>query len=156
MYNLYLYVGYYPLKINLIAVGKLKEKYWNDAINEYRKRLSRFCNFEIIEIQEGKNLEIEAEYITKKIKGTTYIFDIDGEMISSNELAEDIQKKLNMGSNEFSFVIGSSYGLSEEIKAKGKRISFGRVTYPHQLMRVIATEQIYRSMTINNNITYHK
>lgn len=145
------------MKINLIAVGKLKEKYWIDAIKEYEKRLSRFCQLNIIEVPEGRTKKEEGLSVEKKLKGYVSIFDLKGEMTNSEEFAEIFSTNLVGGISEFSFVIGGSDGLCEEVLQKGNKvISFGRVTYPHQLMRIIVMEQIYRAMTINNNITYHK
>lgn len=145
------------MKINLIAIGKLKENYWKDAIKEYQKRLSAFCQFQIIELSEGKTLKEEAQEIRKKLKGYIVIFDLHGHMLTSENFSEIFTDQLNKGISEFSFVIGSSTGIDEEIKKLGNlSLSFGKVTYPHQLMRVIAAEQIYRAMTIINNITYHK
>lgn len=145
------------MKINLIAVGKIKESYLTAAIEEYAKRLSRFCKLNIIEVPEGRNKAEEAKYITKKLKGSVIIFDIAGEAVSSEEFAAMFAQDLVAGNSEFSLVIGGSEGLdSSLLSIADKRISFGRVTYPHQLMRVIAMEQLYRAATINNNITYHK
>lgn len=145
------------MKINLIVVGKLKEKYWVDSIKEYQKRLSRFCQLNIIETPEARTKIAEGRLIEKKLKGYITVFDLNGEMITSEGFAEIFSKNLVNGTSEFSFVIGGSDGLSDELIKKGNKIvSFGRVTYPHQLMRTIAIEQIYRAMTINNNITYHK
>ncbi|HKL73991.1 MAG TPA: 23S rRNA (pseudouridine(1915)-N(3))-methyltransferase RlmH [Clostridia bacterium] len=145
------------MRINLIAVGKLKEKYWTDAINEYKKRISRYADLEIIEISEGKSLSEEGNNIIKKLSGFIIVLDIGGALVTSSELANVFSQQMVNGKSEFSIVIGSSEGLCEEVKAKSNmRISFGRVTYPHQLMRVIVAEQLYRSIAINNNLTYHK
>lgn len=156
------------MRINIISVGKIKEKYFTDAIEEYEKRISRFAEIHIIECpelppktqsdaaiklsqsQEGKN-------ILSKMKGFCFATAIDSELISSEDLAKIIDKKCADGVFEFNFIIGGSNGLSDEVLDKAdKRISFGRVTYPHQLMRVILAEQIYRALTINNNLPYHK
>ncbi|HHT83840.1 MAG: 23S rRNA (pseudouridine(1915)-N(3))-methyltransferase RlmH [Christensenellales bacterium] len=145
------------MKISLIAVGKLKEDYWKKAIADYEKRLKPFCDFEITEITEGKSLKEEAQNIKKKLKGCVIVFDIHGHMTTSEEFAEIFSLNMNRGVSAFSLVIGGSEGLDEELKkAADYRISFGKVTYPHRLMRVIAVEQIYRAMTIINNLTYHK
>ena len=145
------------IKINVIAVGKLKVKFWTDAVNEYAKRISRFASLKIIELPELKTIDSEGEEILKKFVGTVFVLDVKGEEISSEGLAESLNALLVSGKSEVTFVIGSSEGLSERVKkVADKRISFGRVTYPHQLMRVILLEQIYRALTINNHVTYHK
>ena len=110
-----------------------------------------------MEVAEGRNKEEEAKAITKKLKGSVIVFDIGGDMVSSEEFASIFAQDMVAGSSEFSLVIGGSGGLDESLKKTAdKRLSFGRVTYPHQLMRVIVMEQLYRAATINNNITYHK
>lgn len=151
-------MGYLEMiKLNIVAVGTLKERYWTEALGEYAKRLSRFASFKIIELPERRSIEEEGKEIMKKATGYTVAMDIDGEELSSTGFAEAIEKKLVEGVSEFSFLIGSSEGLSDEVKRFCRaRISFGRVTYPHQLMRVILAEQLYRAMTINNNVPYHK
>lgn len=144
------------MKIMLLAVGKLKEKYLTDAVNEYLKRLSRFCVVEVCELPEG-SITAEGEAALKKIKGLCVLFDIRGEQVSSTEFAEFFVSSLVNGKSEFTFIIGGSDGVSPEVKRRAdKMISFGNVTYPHQLMRVIALEQIYRAMTINSGLPYHK
>lgn len=145
------------MKITLIAVGKIKESYLTAAIEEYAKRLTRFCKLDIVEMPEGRSKAEEAKYITKKLKGKIIVFDIGGESVSSEEFASMFAEDMVAGNSEFSLVIGGSEGLDDGLKQKAdKRISFGHVTYPHQLMRVIVMEQLYRAATINNNITYHK
>ena len=145
------------IKINLIAVGTLKEKYWVEAVAEYTKRISRFATFKIIEVAEKRTVEEEGKEILKKLVGYPIAFDIGGTEVDSVGFSAIFQKCLNVGSSEITLIIGGSDGLSEEVKKQCKmRVSFGRVTYPHQLMRVIATEQIYRALTIINNVTYHK
>ncbi len=151
-------------KITLICVGKLKEKFWIDAIAEYTKRLMRFLDFRIIEIPECKPsnsitpeqiLQKEGEKILEKIANKrTFILAIEGKILTSSEFANIIEVESNNG--EVCFVIGSSYGIDEKIKQKYPLISFGRITFPHQLMRVVFTEQLYRAGTILNNIEYHK
>ncbi|HOO22656.1 MAG TPA: 23S rRNA (pseudouridine(1915)-N(3))-methyltransferase RlmH [Clostridia bacterium] len=145
------------MKINVIAVGKLKEKYWTDAIAEYKKRISRYADFEIIELAQGRNLEEEGKEILKKLSGYVIVTDIGGKMLTSEEYAKIFADKLTNGISEFCIVIGSSEGLCDKVKERADlKMSFGKVTYPHQLMRVIIAEQTYRAMAINNNITYHK
>lgn len=145
------------IKINIVAVGTLKEKFWTEAVSEYVKRISRFANIKIIEVAEKRTIEEEGKEILKKINGYPVAMDIGGSAVSSEEFASFFNKKLLDGTSEFSLIIGGSEGLSEEVKrACATRISFGKVTYPHQLMRVILTEQVYRALTIMNNVTYHK
>lgn len=145
------------MKVKVIAVGKLKEKFWVDAINEYEKRISRYASFEIVELDEGKNLEEEGKEILKKLSGYVIVTDIEGVLLTSNELAKVFSSQMVNGLSEFSIVIGSSEGLCDKVKQNANlRVSFGRVTYPHQLMRVMVSEQIYRILAINNNLTYHK
>ena len=160
------------MNISIIAVGKLKESYWREAIAEYSKRISRFAHFEIIELPGstlGDNpsdseifsgLENEAKlmqpYLEKK--GSCNIaMCVEGKMISSEELAMEIDSAGVNGYSTVNFFIGSSFGLSDTIKKSCKmRISMSRMTLPHQLARVVLSEQIYRAMTINSGIKYHK
>lgn len=156
------------MKINVIAVGKIKENYFKDAIGEYAKRLSRFCDFNIIEVDEYRNTKdtaeeinitknIEGDRLIKKLRGCVIVTDRSGIMFSSEELAEKMRNVTTGGISEISFVIGGSNGLSKAVLDRADAvISFGKVTYPHQLMRVILTEQIYRAFTINSSIKYHK
>ena len=145
------------LKINIVCVGTLKEDYWTKAIQEYTKRISRFATINIIEVAEKDTIEKEGELLLSKIKGYAIALDKDGSLISSENLAEKLDKLLVQGKSEISFIIGGSDGLSPKVKgSSNEMISFGKVTYPHQLMRVILAEQIYRALTINNHITYHK
>ena len=145
------------IKLNVIAVGKLKEKFWVDAVNEYIKRISRFAEINVIQIDEERTLLREGEEILRKAKGLKVVTDIKGKLIDSPGIAELISDASNKGTSEISFIIGSSEGLCDKVKqAADVRISFGAVTYPHQLMRVILCEQLYRAMTIINKITYHK
>lgn len=153
-------------KITIVCVGNLKEKYWASAFEEYKKRLSKFCDFDILELSESKlykNNQTEIESVIKdegdrileKIKGKTVIsLAIEGEIVTSEQLANIISKESDFG--EVCFVIGGSFGLDSRVKNIGKQISFGRITLPHQLVRVVLTEQIYRAFTIMNNIVYHK
>lgn len=145
------------IKLNVIVVGKLKEKFFTEAVNEYVKRISRFAEVKIIELAEGKSLEAEGEEIIKKLVGTVVVTDVQGTLVSSEDIAKIIKNSALNGKSTISVVIGSSEGLCDKVKKLADhRISFGRVTYPHQLMRVILTEQLYRAMTILNNVTYHK
>ncbi len=153
------------MKIKLIVVGKIKEKYFVDAINEYSKRLTAFCDLNLIEVKEVntddvvKNIEEEGKNILSCIKEEDYVITMEilGKEYSSEELAEFIKKHYTYENKVLTFIIGGSNGLSKEIiKKSNKHLSFGKITYPHQLMRVILLEQIYRSMMINNNRSYHK
>lgn len=150
-------MGYMAMKINIIAVGKLKEKYWTDAVKEYSKRISRYSEVSVIEIPEGKNLDEEGKAIIKKAKGFVIVMDIDGQIVTSNDIATTLSNCLVNGKSEFSVIIGSSEGLCDEVKNIANiKLSLGKVTYPHQLMRVIVFEQFYRAITIIKGLTYHK
>ena len=152
------------IKLNVVAVGKLKEKFWVEAIAEYKKRISKYAELNIIECPEGvdegnaERLQKQEEGgILKKIKGYCVLLAIDGDLIKSEDLASLIERESTKGNSEFTFVIGGSRGVSEDVrKRSNKLISFGRVTYPHQLMRVILSEQLYRATTIINKTNYHK
>ena len=145
------------IKINLVCVGTLKENYWKEALDEYKKRLSRYVSFSVIELKEKRTKEEEGKEILARSKGYIVAFDLGGKELSSEEIAAFIDKKATEGTSEMTFLIGGSEGLSDEVKkAVDFRLSFGKVTYPHQLMRVIAAEQLYRAMTILNGVTYHK
>lgn len=150
--------------IKIVCVGKIKETYLKEAIQEYRKRLSKYVKLEIIEINDinDENVQItltkEKEAILKILHKGDYIIclDIDSAQLSSMELSQKIDKILNINPN-ITFVIGGSYGLHDDIKKMAnERISFSKLTFPHQLFRVILLEQIYRSFKILNNETYHK
>lgn len=150
--------------IKIITVGKLKEKYLIDAIEEYKKRLSKYTKLEIIEVldesnyEQEKNKEKEAEKIEKYLNDKDYIItlEIDGEELSSVEFAKKIDNIFSI-KNNITFVIGGSYGLADSIKNKANyKLSFSKMTFPHQLFRVILLEQIYRAFKINNNESYHK
>jgi 23S rRNA (pseudouridine1915-N3)-methyltransferase len=152
------------MKINIVCVGKIKEKFFIDAINEYKKRLTRFCTFNIIEVDEASNqsnLEVkskkEGEFLLSKCNGVIVALDSKGKMLSSEEIAEFIEKKEISGLSEISFVIGGSNGLSAEVLNRADLIlSFGKITFPHQLFRVVLSEQIYRAFTILKGMPYHK
>lgn len=144
------------VKIRLVVVGKIKESFYREAVSEYVKRLSRFAKVEIRELAEGANIEAEAGEILRALKGYVVALAVEGEKTSSEGLAADL-KKLIDGGKEITFVIGSSHGLSNEVKrAADKKLSFSDMTFPHQLMRVILLEQIYRAFMINGGGTYHK
>lgn len=159
------------MKITLITVGKIKEKYLKDAIAEYSKRLSRYCKLEIIEVTDEKTPDHasesvedairskEAERIQKYIKEDAYIItlEIGGKQLTSEELAEKIDKLGIQGVSHIIFIIGGSIGLGREVLSKSDySLGFSKMTFPHQLMRVILLEQIYRSYRIINGEPYHK
>ncbi len=158
------------MNIKVIAVGKLKEKYWINAIKEYSKRLNSYCNLEFIEIketllkkenqsEEEKVKASEGDDILKKIKGNEYVIslEIKGNMLSSEDLAKKIDMLGIEGKSNITFVIGGSLGLSEEVSKRADfSLSFSEMTFPHQMMRVILLEQVYRAFKINRNETYHK
>lgn len=157
------------MKIKIICVGKIKEISLTNLINEYLKRLSKFINVEIIELKEvnlkslsekdiSSSLKIEGENILNHIKKDDYVISlcIEGKMLDSLELSNSIDE-LKRNSKDIVFIIGSSYGLSEEVKRRSNlKLSFSKMTFPHQLMRLILLEQIYRSFKIINNEIYHK
>ena len=143
-------------KIYFVVVGKIKEDFYTDAVQEYIKRLSRFAKVEIKELPEGANPDAEADGILRACKGYVIALAVEGEKISSEKLAEKLKKLTDTG-KEISFVIGSSCGLSNKVKqAADYRLSFSDMTFPHQLMRVILAEQVYRAFMINAGSTYHK
>lgn len=159
------------MKITVITVGKIKEKYLEDAIAEYSKRLSRYCKLEIIQVADEKTpdrasevvetqiKDKEGERILSHIKDTAYVvaLAIEGKMISSEELAELIDGLGVRGESHIQFVIGGSLGLSKKVLERADyKLSFSRMTFPHQLMRVILLEQIYRAYRIMKNEPYHK
>ena len=159
------------MKITLITVGKIKEKYLKDAIAEYSKRLSRYCKLEIIEVADEKTpdnasetvedgiRDKEGERILKYVKDDAYVvtLEIKGKLLTSEELAEKIDKLGIQGTSHIIFIIGGSIGLGKEVlKRSDYALSFSKMTFPHQLMRVILLEQIYRSYRIINHEPYHK
>ena len=159
------------MKITLITVGKIKEKYLKDAIAEYSKRLSRYCKLEIVEVADEKTpdnasetvedaiRDKEGERILKYVKEDAYVItlEIAGKMLTSEEMAEKIEKLGVQGTSHIIFIIGGSIGLGREIlKRSDYALSFSKMTFPHQLMRVILLEQIYRSYRIMNHEPYHK
>lgn len=150
--------------IKIITVGNIKEQYLKDAIEEYKKRISKYTNIEIIEVKdEGlvekeKSIKLEKDKIEKFIGEKDYLItlEIEGREYTSVEFAEKLDKILIENSN-ITFIIGGSYGLSQEIKNRSKlHLSFSKMTFPHQLFRVLLLEQIYRAYKINNNESYHK
>lgn len=159
------------MKITMITVGKIKEKYLKDAIAEYTKRLSKYCKLEIIEVPDEKTpdqasdvvetgiRDKEGERILKHIKEDAYVItlEIKGKLLTSEELAEKIDALGIQGTSHIVFIIGGSIGLSQAVMARSNyALSFSKMTFPHQLMRVILLEQIYRSYRIIKGEPYHK
>ena len=143
-------------KVYFVVVGKIKESFYTEAVAEYTKRLSRFAKVEIKELPEGANPETEADSILRACKGYVIALAVEGEKLSSEKLAAKLQKLTNDG-KDITFVIGSSCGLADRVKqAADYRLSFSDMTFPHQLMRVILAEQVYRAFMINAGSTYHK
>ena len=159
------------MKITIVCVGKMKEKFYRDAISEYEKRLSKYCRLEIVEVSDEKTpdnaspaleeqiKEKEAQRILSKIKEDTYVctLEIAGKKFSSESFADWIEQAGIRGISSICFVIGGSLGLhSSVMKRSNQSLSFSDMTFPHQLMRVILCEQIYRSFRIINGEPYHK
>ncbi len=159
------------MKIKIISVGKIKEKYIQEGIKEFSKRLSRYCTLDIVEIDDEKvpeslskkEMEIvkqkEGERILGKIPPNSFVIalSIDGKELSSEDLAFKIQDLMINGTNDITFIIGGSVGLSNEVLSKSNfKLSFSKMTFPHQLMRLILLEQIYRSWRIIKGEPYHK
>ena len=156
------------MKFKVVAVGKIKESYLRDALNEYIKRISRFATVEMVEVDEclSKGAQVdkeiervkkqEGEAILQKLEGYVVAMDIDGKPVSSEQLSRHLQEQKQFHST-FTFVIGGSNGLSDEVKQRADlRCSFGKITLPHQLFRVVLVEQLYRACCIEHNIAYHK
>lgn len=159
------------MKITLITVGKIKEKFFTDAIKEYCKRLSRYCKLEIIEVADEKTPDKSSEALEQQIKekegerikkyvredAYTIALAIDGQMLNSVELSNKLNILGVQGNSHIIFIIGGSLGLSETILTNvDYKLSFSKMTFPHQLMRVVLLEQIYRSFKISCNEPYHK
>lgn len=159
------------MKITLITVGKIKEKYLKDAIAEYSKRLSKYCKLEIVEVADEKTIENaseivensirdkEGERILKYVREDAFVItlEIGGKQLASEELAEKIEKLGVQGTSHIIFIIGGSIGLGQAVLDKSDfALSFSKMTFPHQLMRVILLEQIYRSYRIISGEPYHK
>lgn len=159
------------MNISIIAVGKLKEKYLKSGIDEYLKRLSSYAKVEVIEIPDEKAPEElspsemeqvkqkEGEKLLSKLSQDTYVIAlaIDGKMKSSEELAHTLDKLATYGKSKIAFIIGGSLGLSNDVLQRAdEKLSFSKMTFPHQLMRLILLEQIYRAFRINRNEPYHK
>lgn len=144
------------IKVNLVVVGKIKESFYREAVAEYCKRLNRFAKVEIKELPERNTLKEEAEDILRSLKGYVFVLAIEGKKLSSEALAEKMRQVVDRG-KEMTFVIGSSCGLDDSVKERADfKLSFSDMTFPHQLMRVILTEQIYRAFMIQSGSEYHK
>lgn len=155
------------MNVNVVCIGKIKESFYRDALAEYAKRLTRFCRFTVTELAEkqleGRNeadikavKEDEGKRIVNAVKGYVIALDMRGEQLSSEQLSAKIVGLMQVAST-VTFVIGGSYGLAEcVLKRADYKLSFGKMTFPHQLMRVITTEQIYRAFTIAEGSGYHK
>ena len=149
------------MNIRILCVGTLKEKYWKDAIAEYSKRLGAYCTLSIEEVRESpiEDVNEEGDRILKKIKTDEVVIalEIKGDSKSSPELSSDLDALALSGKSNVVFVIGGSMGLSPAVSSRADRsLSFSRMTFPHQMMRVILLEQIYRSFKISRNEKYHK
>ncbi|QVY61565.1 23S rRNA (pseudouridine(1915)-N(3))-methyltransferase RlmH [Cytobacillus gottheilii] len=159
------------MKITIISVGKLKEKYLKQGIDEYLKRLTAYANVNIIEVPDEKAPENmspaeeeevknkEGKKILSHISQDTYVItlEIGGKMLTSEQLAEKLDSLATYGNSKIAFIIGGSLGLSDEVKATSKfALSFSKMTFPHQLMRLVLVEQVYRSFRINRGEPYHK
>ena len=166
-----LYKGQIGMNIDIIAVGKLKEKYLTEGIKEYQKRLSPYCKLRIIEVREQKApetlsdkqkaqvLKQEGHYILQKMRSSSYVVPlcIEGKELSSEDMAEKLSELAVSGRSHITFIIGGSLGLSDEVKARADLpLSFSKLTGPHQLMRLVLVEQIYRWFKIMRRETYHK
>lgn len=159
------------MNINIIAIGKIKEKYIQEGIKEFSKRLSRYCKLNIIELEDEKAPETlsekdmiivkskEGERILNKIPSNSFVIAlvIDGKQLTSETLAEKLEEIMVNGQNDITFIIGGSLGLSPEVISRSDfKLSFSKMTFPHQLMRLILLEQIYRAWKINKGEPYHK
>lgn len=162
---------YRVMKIKVVTVGKLKEKYLKDGIAEYSKRISRFAKFEMIELSDEKTpdkasesenqkiLEIEGQRILSKIADRDFVIvlAIEGKTFFSEEFSKQLEETSIKGFSTLTFIIGGSLGLSSSVKNRANlSVSFGRLTLPHQLMRLVLVEQIYRAFTIQQGFPYHK
>lgn len=159
------------MEITIIAVGKLKEKYLKNGLSEYLKRMKSYANVKIVEVNDepaGQTLsdaeveqvkEAEGKRIIGKIpeRARVIALDLKGKQLTSEAFAEEVNETMTYGTSQIAFIIGGSHGLSKEVLQKTDlKISFGKMTYPHQLMRLILIEQIYRAFKIIRNEPYHK
>lgn len=155
------------VKINIVCIGKVKDKYIRDGIEEFSKRLSRYANFNVVELNEeddnkgiesaiSKETERIINVINKKSQSYNILLDLKGKQKSSEEMAE-LLEKITIQKSEINFIIGGSNGVGDELRRiVDFKLNFSLFTFPHQLMRLILAEQIYRWISINNNIKYHK
>ena len=151
-------------RIRVVAVGGVKESFYREAIEEYKKRLGNWAKVEVVETEEASRLEdpakkreAEAEGLLRHVKGQMILLDVKGQRISSEGIADLLDKSASAGESEITFVIGGSNGVAQAVKDKANKIlSFGDITMPHQLFRVVLMEQIYRAETILHNANYHK
>lgn len=158
------------LNVNIICIGNLKEKFFSDALSEYKKRLGRYCKFDVVELPEekiadnvtqsqiDKTLTKEGEKTLSKIGKSDYVVAmcIEGKQLSSEELSRKIED-ISLSNSTINFVIGGSWGLSDDVKKRADmRLSVSKMTFPHQLFRVMLAEQIYRAFSITANAKYHK
>lgn len=156
------------IKINVVAVGKVKEKYFSEGIEEYKKRLGKFCEFNIIEIAEENYNKVddalilqikekEGDKILSSLKGYVFAMAIEGKKFSSEKFSAKLKSLTDIGQGVITFVIGGSYGLSDRVKEKADElISFSDMTFPHTLFRLMLSEQIYRAFSIIGGSAYHK
>lgn len=160
------------IRVNIICIGKIKEKYFTEAINEYAKRLTAFCKFSVVELAEEKIrsnspnqsqidevINAEGKKILQKIGQSDYVaaMCIEGKMMSSEELSKTLDRISISGKSTVDFIIGGSYGLSSEVKQRANlKLSMSKMTFPHQMARMILSEQIYRAFEISTNGKYHK
>jgi 23S rRNA (pseudouridine1915-N3)-methyltransferase len=159
------------MNVTIICIGKLKEKYWQDAVKEYEKRLSAFCKLQILQLDETRipdkptpsqiqlGVEKEGERILSKIPAGSCVIGlcIEGKQLSSEELSAFVSKQSLEGVSHLTLIIGGSYGLSDKVKSACKlKLSFSKMTFPHQLFRVLLLEQIYRAFQIEKGSPYHK
>ncbi len=144
--------------IKILCIGKIKEKFFREAIDEYKKRLSKYTKLEIIEVADNESIDKEKELLLKHINEKDYIItlEIEGKELTSPELSKKLEDIFMINSN-ITFIIGSSNGLHDDIKKLSNfKLSFSKMTFPHQLFRIILLEQIYRAFKISNNESYHK
>lgn len=147
------------MKFTVLCAGKLKERFFSDAVGEYKKRISRYSDIEIIEVSDGPDMEAEAERLLKRMPEDAYVItlEIKGKSFSSEGFAGYIEELMLKGNSHIVFVIGGSDGLSERVRKRSElALSFSEFTFPHMLMRVILMEQIYRALKIINHEPYHK
>ncbi|AYY66209.1 23S rRNA (pseudouridine(1915)-N(3))-methyltransferase RlmH [Staphylococcus hominis subsp. hominis] len=159
------------MKITILAVGKLKEKYWKQAIAEYEKRLGAYSKIEMIEVPDEKAPETMSDKEIEKVKekegqrllaqikpqATVITLEIQGKMLSSEGLAKELQQRMTQGQSDFVFVIGGSNGLHQDVLNRSNyALSFSKMTFPHQMMRVVLIEQVYRAFKIMRGEAYHK